>query len=147
MSPMWECPVAVGQRIEEVLQLDAATIIAGAELLGDTNPLHRDAEVARASRFGSLIACGPHAAGRHACMLPSYVTALGHGVVGVEFTLHYRQPILPDVAYVMWWQAAAIEPRGRHWLVEWFGAVGVGEAESITATGSVLILDEPSSSS
>ena len=138
---MNDCPVAVGDRIEEVLQLDTRTIIAGAELLGDRNPLHNDISVARGSRFGSLIACGPHVAGRHACMLPTYVTSLGHGVVGVEFTLQYRQPILPDVAYVMWWQVAAIEPRGRHWLAQWFGAVGVGEAESITATGSVLILD------
>ena len=74
-------------------------------------------------------------------MLPTYVTSLGHGVVGVEFTLQYRQPILPDIPYVMWWQVEAIERRGRHWLTQCFGAVGVGEAESITATGSVLILD------
>ena len=137
---MWDCPVLVGQRIEDVLQLDAPTIIAGAALLGDTNPLHSDIAFATESRFGSLIACGPHAAGLHACMLPTYVTSLGHGVVGVEFTLQYRQPILPDVPYVMWWEVAATEPRGKHWQVQWFGAVGVGDAESITGTGTVLIL-------
>jgi acyl dehydratase len=138
---MWGCPVVVGQRIEDVLQLDAPAIIAGAALLRDTNPLHSDAAVASASRFGSLIACGPHAAGLHACMLPTYVTRLGHGVVGVEFTLQYRRPILPDVPYVMWWEVSATEPRGKHWHVEWSGAVGVGDAESITGTGSILILE------
>lgn len=137
---MWDCPVEVGQRIEDVLRLDAPTIIAGAELLGDKNPLHSDVAAARASRFGSLIACGPHAAGIHACMLPTYVSSLGHGVVGVDFTLQYRQPILPDVEYVMWWEVSATEPRGQHWLATWFGAVGVGGVESITGTGSVLIL-------
>lgn len=139
---MWNCPVAVGQRIEDVLELDAPTIIAGAELLRDANPLHRDVAAARASRFGSLIACGPHAAGIHACMLPTYVSSLGHGVVGVDFTLQYRQPILPDVEYVMWWEVSATHARGRNWLTTWFGAVGTGDAESITGTGSVLILSD-----
>jgi acyl dehydratase len=138
---MWACPVVVGQRIEDVLQLDTSTIIAGAALMGDKNPLHNDVAVARESRFGSLIACGPHAAGLHACMLPTYVSSLGHGVVGVEFTLQYRQPIFPDTEYEMWWQVVSTEPRGRHWLAHWVGAVGVGDSESITATGSVLILE------
>ena len=74
-------------------------------------------------------------------MLPTYVTRLGHGVVGVEFTLQYRQPILPDVPYAMWWEVSTTEPTGRHWLAQWFGAVGPGDAESITGTGSVLILE------
>ncbi len=94
----------------------------------------------RASRFGSLIACGPHAAGIHACMLPSYFTGLGFGVVGVEFTVQYRRPVLPDVAYTMWWELKAVEPRGSNWRTDWIGAIEAASSPSITATGSVLVL-------
>ncbi|HEY7626380.1 MAG TPA: hypothetical protein VH761_04910, partial [Ilumatobacteraceae bacterium] len=59
----------------------------------------------------------------------------------VEFTLQYRQPIFPDTAYTMWWEVAATEPRGRHWQVDWLGAVGIGDAQSIAGRGTILILD------
>ena len=137
---MWTCPVSVGERVEDDLLLDVESIVAGAGLLRDRNPLHNDVGAASASRFGSLIACGPHAAGIHACMLPTYFSGLGLGVVGVEFTVQYRRPVLPDVAYTMWWELEAVEPRGSNWRTDWIGAIEAAGSPSITATGSVLVL-------
>jgi len=137
---MATCPVLVGQRIEDQFRLDADAIVAGARLLGDRNPLHNDREAAETSRFGSLIACGPHAAGLHACMLPSYISGLGFAVVGVDFSVHYRRPVLPDVTHTMWWVVTAAEPSGRNWQVDWNGAVEAAGAECITGTGRILVL-------
>ena len=138
---MWACPVSVGQRVEAALTLDVDSIIAGAELLRDLNPLHNDLRAAEASRFGSLIACGPHAAGIHACMLPTFFTGLGFGVVGIEFTVRYLRPVLPDVDYTMWWEVASVDARGSNWRTDWIGAIATDESESISATGSVLVLE------
>ncbi|MGZ6982791.1 MAG: MaoC family dehydratase, partial [Ilumatobacteraceae bacterium] len=125
---------------EDTFQLDARTIIGGARLLGDRNPLHNDPDAAALTHFGSLIACGPHAAGLHACMLPTYVTSLGFGVVGVEFTIKYRRPVLPDIVHTMWWTVEEIESRGRNWQVSWTGAVDAESTECIGTTGLILIL-------
>lgn len=140
MPDVIECPVRPGLRIEEVIRLDPGAITRGATLLGDLNPLHNDPEIAALSRFQSLIACGPHVAGLHACMLPTYVTGLGFGVVGVDFTVSYRRPVLPDVDHTMSWTVEATEPRGRNWQVSWVGGVDSNEARCIDATGSILIL-------
>lgn len=141
MSPMTECPVRLGLRIEEVIELDSDAIIDGARWLGDRNPLHNDPQAAAVSRFGSLIACGPHVAGVHACMLPTYVSSLGFGVVGIEFTVRYERPVLPDVAHTMWWTVEATESRGRNWQAFWRGGVDANGTRCIAATGSVLILE------
>jgi acyl dehydratase len=137
---MADCPVHPGLHIEDVLQLDAGAIVGGARLLRDRNPLHNDPDAAALTHFGSLIACGPHAAGLHACMLPTYVTSLGFGVVGVEFTIRYRRPVLPDIAHTMWWTVEETEPRGRNWQVSWSGGVDAEDSECIAATGLILIL-------
>jgi hypothetical protein len=73
-------------------------------------------------------------------MLPTYVTSLGFGVVGVEFTIQYRRPVLPDVAHTMWWTVEETEPRGRNWQVSWSGGVDAEDSECIAATGLILIL-------
>ena len=73
-------------------------------------------------------------------MLPSYVTSLGFGVVGVEFTIRYRRPVLPDIAHTMWWTVVETEARGRNWQVSWNGAVDAGATPCIAATGLILIL-------
>jgi acyl dehydratase len=52
----------VGDRFGKSVTLDVDSIRSFARACGDTNPLHHDEAVARASRFGSIIACGPHTA-------------------------------------------------------------------------------------
>ena len=53
-------PFAVGERVARRVRFDAEAIRRFATLCGDMNPLHHDAEAAAASRFGTLIASGPH---------------------------------------------------------------------------------------
>ena len=56
----FEPPVEVGFEFEKELNLSAEEISTFAELSGDFNPIHHDAEIAEASRFGGIVACGPH---------------------------------------------------------------------------------------
>lgn len=65
---------AVGDSFSKTLVFDKESIRSFATVAGDTNPLHHDEEVAAASRFGGLIASGPH------------FTALMMGVVAQNVT-------------------------------------------------------------
>jgi hypothetical protein len=50
----------VGERFTRRASFDADSIRKFATLCGDHNPLHHDERAAAASRFGTLIASGPH---------------------------------------------------------------------------------------
>jgi 3-hydroxybutyryl-CoA dehydratase len=57
------CGVRVGDRAEFSKMVTAEDIQRFAEVSGDTNPLHRDAEYAKKTRFGQCIAHGMLSAG------------------------------------------------------------------------------------
>ena len=50
----------IGECFEHIETLDKDTISAFANSIGDLNPLHHDDTLAEASRYGGIIACGPH---------------------------------------------------------------------------------------
>jgi len=52
----------IGENFEQTETIDEETISAFAHLVGDLNPLHHDRLAAAASRFGGIIASGPHCA-------------------------------------------------------------------------------------
>jgi acyl dehydratase len=110
-------------------------------MMGDRNPLQNYIAVAEALRFGSLIACGPHIAWIHACMLPTYGTSLGAAVLGLEFSVTYASPVFPNIEYQMWWEVACVTAKGKGWVVEWHGAVSLGAVNAISASGTVLLLE------
>ncbi len=53
----------VGQKAQREMKVDEETVQRYAEITGDYNPLHFDAEFARRTRFGRLIAQGGIATG------------------------------------------------------------------------------------
>lgn len=136
----WPCPVAAGDRIEAPLRLDEAGIVAGAAALGDFNPLHHDRGVAARSRFGSLIASGPHVSGQHMCLIPTHLAGRGIVAVGLEFTTRWRRPVLPGVDYLMWWEFTETTPRGPNWYAELHGAVSADGDPAVIGRGSILLL-------
>nr|WP_271562156.1 MaoC family dehydratase [Congregibacter sp.] len=82
-----------GQHCEVKRQLLAADIDAFAHASGDHNPLHTDAEFARAAGFKDRIA--------HGMLLASWISATlahslpGRGTVYLRQDLEFRQPALP----------------------------------------------------
>jgi acyl dehydratase len=111
------CPVEVGWTIDRTLPLSTEDIVTGAAFLGDRNPLHTDAAVASASRFGELIASGPHIAGLHASMLPTELSAFG-APLGLEFTVRYVAPVKAG-NITMTWSVVSVDAKpslGGHFL-------------------------------
>lgn len=134
-------PLELGYRIVDTLTLTEDEIINGARFLNDRNPIHNDPIAAAASRFGGLIACGPHVSGIHACMLPSHCTDLGFDVLGTAFTVRYSAPFHPNVLHDLVWSVSAVAPhRSGGEFIEWTGTVSsrVSGVVCIEATGQVL---------
>lgn len=138
-------PLEPGYRIVDTLTLTEDEIISGAKFLNDRNPIHNDPVLAAASRFGGVIACGPHVSGIHACMLPSHCTDLGFDVLGTVFTVRYTAPFHANVLHDLNWAVSAIAPhRSAGNFVEWTGAVSsrATGVVCIEATGQVLVTQQ-----
>lgn len=92
----------IGESFEHTETLDEETISAFAHLIGDLNPLHHDRVAAEASRFGGIIASGPH----YACILLARAAnyfSRSTSMVGLEFFLKFQAPARPgDVLRFRW---------------------------------------------
>jgi 3-hydroxybutyryl-CoA dehydratase len=113
---------------------------AGARFLGDGNPLHHDPVVAAASRFGELIASGPHIAGLHASMLPTELAAYGASL-GLEFTVRYVAPVKAG-ELTMTWGLTSVESKPRldgHFL-RFHGDVRSDRDEVLIASDGLVLL-------
>lgn len=98
----------IGDRFEKAFTFSAAEISDFATRLGDTNPLHHDAEYAAASRFRGLIACGPHTSALFIALLANWFSP-GWEMVGLEFQVRFDQAVRADTKITMAWTVAAIE--------------------------------------
>jgi len=76
---------------------------------GDPNPLHHNAEKAAATRFGGLIASGPHTSALLMGLVAAHLSRT-HETVGLEFTFRFRRAIPAGTEAVLSWRVAAIEP-------------------------------------
>lgn len=83
--------LTLGQSASLTRVVQEADIVAFAELSGDTNPIHLDAEFAATTRFGSRIA--------HGMLTASYISALlgtrlpGVGAIFMELNIRFRAPV------------------------------------------------------
>ncbi len=111
--------------------------------MGDEIPLHTDQAAADNSRFGSLIACGPHVAGVHACIIPTHFARMGVGALGIESSVRYELPIFADVTYSMNWTVQSLASQRRNWLVALAGDVAdLEHGVAIRATAAILLLQK-----
>ena len=76
---------------------------------GDENPLHHDDELAKASRFGSIIACGAHMSGVLLSLAASRPT-LTKASVGLEFSFRFVKAIPAGTDTILSWTSTASEP-------------------------------------
>jgi 3-hydroxybutyryl-CoA dehydratase len=65
------------ERFSATVALDPQTTSAFAHSVGDTNPVHHDAAVAAQSRFGRLIASGPHTTAHLLALTASHFSKRG----------------------------------------------------------------------
>lgn len=137
--------IEIGETFSREVHFDAAGIAAFAAACGDTNPLHRDAAYAASTRFGGIIACGPHVTSLLMAMTASHFASRGPGV-GLGFTFRLRSAVHAGETVVMRWRVTDVTAKaslgGR--IVHLEGEVVRPDGTvAVTATGEALAMDRP----
>lgn len=134
----------VGESFEKTVSFNRQEISEVATVLGDTNPLHHDEAYAARTRFGGIIAAGPHVSSLHITMCADHFSKRG-GMVGLEFNTAFRAAVLPDIPLTMRWQIDKTEPKPKLGgvIVEMTGVV---EDENgtilVQSYGKALVVDQ-----
>ncbi len=83
--------LSVGQSAQLVRTVGEADIVAFAQVTGDTNPVHLDADYAATTAFGERIAHGMLSAGYISAVLGT--TLPGPGAVYLSQSLTFKRPV------------------------------------------------------
>jgi acyl dehydratase len=121
------------------LEPDAARAFAGA--VGDTNPLHHDAEFAAATRFGRLLASGPQTTAHLLALTASHFSKRG-AMLGLEFWVRFRRPIYADETITLEWLVVSVKasPRLDGEIIDLRGRIRKENGETaVGAKGRVLV--------
>lgn len=102
-----DLPFSVGMRFGSTRHFDAASIRLFAELAGDDNPLHRDADAAAESRFGGLIASGAQIASVMIGCAASYFNAKGRAL-GLGIEVSFRHAVKAGTTATIEWTIDSI---------------------------------------
>ncbi|UGS36929.1 MaoC family dehydratase [Capillimicrobium parvum] len=101
----------IGDRVDETRVVSAEMIALYADLSGDDNPLHLDAEYAARTPFGRPIAHGPIALALAAGILGTRLP--GPGSIAITNYIRYRRPIFAGDAITTRIEVAAIDRERR----------------------------------
>src|SRR5207249_11186428 len=117
---------------------------AFASAVGDTNPLHHDAEFAAATRFGRLLASGPQTTAHLLALTASHFSQRG-AMLGLEFWVRFRQPIYADETITLEWLVVKVTRNERldGDIVELRGRIKAQDGQTaLGAKGRVLVTEK-----
>jgi 3-hydroxybutyryl-CoA dehydratase len=112
-----------------------------ARRVGDTNPVHHDAALAAATRFGRPIASGTHTTALLLALTASHYSQRG-AMLGLEFWVRFRKAIYADEAITLEWLTVKVTPNARLGgeIVDLRGRIRNARGETATgAKGKVLV--------
>ncbi len=137
------CPVEIGFEFEKEIKLTKEDITTFAKLSGDMNPLHHDEGVAKASRFGGIIASGPQSSALFMGTIATHI-APGHIGLGMEIQGQFKAPIKPDIELQIKWAVTKVIPKAKlhGYIVSCEGGIYYKDKELFLGTGTCLILEE-----
>jgi 3-hydroxybutyryl-CoA dehydratase len=98
----------VGETFSKEITLSEADIEHFATLCDDQNPMHHDDAYAAKTRFGKIIASGPHYSSLFVAMTATHFS-MTTPAVGLEFNLKFLRPVYANVALTMTWTVTKIE--------------------------------------
>jgi len=135
--------LAPGYRFGAQRQIAAGEIAEFASLCGDFNPLHHDADAAARTRFGGIVACGPHTMSVFSALVASHFSPLS-AMVGLDFSFRFLRVVRAGDLLQMEWELQALEysPKLRGHLLELQGRVQVEARDVLHGKGQILLLDE-----
>ncbi|HEX7389375.1 MAG TPA: MaoC family dehydratase [Acidiphilium sp.] len=104
-----------------------------ARLAGDLNPMHHDADLAGASRFGGLIASGTETTARMMGLSAAWFSRIGP-TVGLEFSFRFRRAVPMEARALIRWTITEITPKPGLGTI-----VGCTGTLTLLATGEVAL--------
>ncbi|MBB2160485.1 MaoC family dehydratase [Gluconacetobacter sacchari] len=127
-----------------ILSFDEGSVRDIATLIGDTNPLHHDAAVAKASRFGHLIASGGHCAAMMLGGLAGWLTERD-AAVGLDFAFWFRKAVPAGCRARLTWRIVAIQPKDslKGHLLTLEGVLDDGEGDRFITASSTALAGPP----
>ena len=130
-----------GQRFSSEVTLTPADVAAYAKAAGDSNPVHHDADFARSTRFGRVIASGTHTTALLLGLTASHFSKAG-AMLGLEFWVRFRRAIFADERIYLEWLVIRVTPNAKLGgeVVELRGRIkGQDGATAVGAKGVVLV--------
>ncbi|MDE2359572.1 MAG: MaoC family dehydratase [Betaproteobacteria bacterium] len=123
----------MGEHVTRRVGFDAESIRRFATLSGDMNPLHHDDRIAAASRFGTLIASGPHVV---ALMMGLDATFFSehHEAVGLGFEFRFEKAVPAGTELTLEWAVA-----DATWKASLSGYVVTAEGRAVDDAGTVYV--------
>lgn len=106
----WQAPFKLGQVLESPIVFTPESVRAFAALTNDTNPLHHDAEIAAATRFGGLIASGTQTTGMLLGSLASHIFP-DSASLGLGCSFRLRKAVPADASLVARWTVRDVLPK------------------------------------
>jgi acyl dehydratase len=133
--------VQVGERFVTQVTLSASDVAEFARRCGDLNPLHHDETYARGTRFGAIIASGPHLSSLMMALTASHFSRNG-AMLGLEFCFRFVKAVRAGEGLELAWSVVATEPKpslGGEIVSLEGQATNVERVVVVTATGKVLV--------
>ncbi|MEO5862997.1 MAG: MaoC family dehydratase [Burkholderiales bacterium] len=134
----------VGEVFAKQITLTEKEIREFATLCGDQNPLHHDAAYAANTRFGRIIASGPHYSSLLVALVATHFSQ-SSPMLGLEFNLKFLRPVYAGVALIMAWKVVGVERKDSLGgdLVSIAGSVtDPNGAPLLTGEGKVLLTEK-----
>lgn len=127
-------------RFAKTLRLSHAEIAAFATASGDPNPIHHDAAYASATRYGGIVASGPHTTALLLGLTAAHFSEIGP-MVGLEFTTIFKAGVPADDALTLEWLIIRVTPkRSGALLVELRGRLRTSAGvTAVGAKGKILV--------
>ena len=132
------------ERFSAEVLLDPQATSAFAHAVGDTNPVHHDAELATKSRFGRLIASGPQTTAHLLALTASYFSKRG-AMLGLEFWVKFRRPVYADETITLEWLVVSVKhsPRLGGEVIDLRGRIRKQTGETaVGAKGRILLTEK-----
>ena len=131
------------ERFSSELKLSPKMVADFANAAGDDNPIHHDPQFAATTRFGRLVASGPHTTALLLALTASHFSRKG-AMLGLEFWVRFRRPIYADEKIVLEWMVIRVTPNEKlnGDIVDLRGRIkGQDGITSLGAKGRVLVTD------
>jgi 3-hydroxybutyryl-CoA dehydratase len=131
------------ERFSRTVQMTPADVSAFAHAVGDSNPLHHDAEQAAHSHFGRLIASGTQTTGYLMALTASHFSQRG-AIIGLDFSFRFHRPVYADEIITLEWLVVSVKDVASlgGQVVQLVGRVQNADGKTaVGAKGHVLVAD------